>query len=104
MVKPKYNLDYGLMKNQIDRLLQSVANKLEREWPQSSTPPTFPAFSVVLGTVTTASNTFKTLRFLCSEKSQDWRHRPEMALSVPTRIHGNRQFAVTRVRLCLLRT
>ncbi|MGO9451127.1 MAG: DUF5677 domain-containing protein [Candidatus Binataceae bacterium] len=83
MVKPKYILDYQLIKERIDRLLQSVPNKLERDWPNSKPPPPFPAFAVVLGTVSTASNTFKTIQFLCSEKSQDWRHRPEMALVVP---------------------
>lgn len=84
MMRPKYILDYRLIKEQIDRLLQSVPNKLEREWPNSRTPPPFPAFTVLLGTVSIAGNTFKTIRFLCSEKSQDWRHRREMALSVPT--------------------
>lgn len=32
MIKPKYTLDYGLIKEQMDRFLQSVPNKLEREW------------------------------------------------------------------------
>lgn len=79
MVKAKYVLDYGLIKDQIDRLLESVPNKLEREWAA----PTYPAFTVLVGTVGSVGNTFKTIRFLCSEKSQDWRHRPEMALAVP---------------------
>jgi hypothetical protein len=79
MVKPKYVLDYRLIKEQVDRLLESVPNKLEREWAA----PTKPAFAVLLGTVSSVGNTFKTIRFLCLEKSQDWRHRPEMALAVP---------------------
>ena len=79
MVKPKFLLDYGLIKEQIDRLLESVPNKLEREWAA----PTKPAFAVILGTVTTVGNTFKTIGFLCVEKPRDWRHRPEMALAVP---------------------
>jgi Family of unknown function (DUF5677) len=83
MVKPQFILDYALIKDQIDRLLQSVPNKLEREWPKSPTPPTNQAYTVILGTVTIATNTFKTIRFLCAEKSQDWRHRPEMSLTVP---------------------
>jgi hypothetical protein len=37
-----------------------------------------------LGTVSISINTFKTISFLCSEKSGDWRHRPEMVLVVPT--------------------
>ena len=53
MMKPKYVLDYTLVKEQIDRLLQSVPNKLEREW----VAPTTPAFLVLLGTVTTIGNT-----------------------------------------------
>jgi hypothetical protein len=44
MVKAKYLLDYGLIKDQIDRLLESVPNKLEREWAA----PTHPAFLVLL--------------------------------------------------------
>src|SRR5713101_8280613 len=83
MVKSKYTLDYKLIKDQIDRLLESVANKLEREWPQSITRSTPAAFMLLLGTVKVAGNTFKAIRFLCSEKSPDWRHRPEMALAVP---------------------
>jgi hypothetical protein len=79
MTKPKYVLDYALIKAQIDSLLQSVPNKLEREWHA----PTNPAFMVLLGTVTTVGNTFRTIGFLCLEKPQDWRHRPEMALTVP---------------------
>ena len=79
MVKPKYVLDYTLIKAQIDRLLQSVPNKLEREWHA----PTNPAFMVLLGTVTTVGNTFRTIGFLSVDKPQDWRHRPEIALTVP---------------------
>lgn len=37
----------------------------------------------VVGTVTVMNNTFKTIHFLCSEKSEDWRHRPQMPLAVP---------------------
>src|SRR6266851_188618 len=69
MVKSKYTLDYKLIKDQIDRLLESVANKLEREWPQSITRSTPAAFMLLLGTVKVAGNTFKAIRFLCSEKS-----------------------------------
>jgi hypothetical protein len=83
MLKPKYTLDYKLIKEQVDRLLESVPNKLEREWPSSRTPPTNPVFTVVLGITGIVGNTFKVIRFLCSEKRQDWRHRPEMALVVP---------------------
>jgi hypothetical protein len=79
MMKPKYVLDYALIKEQIERLLQSVPNKLEREW----TAPTNPAFTVLLGTVTAVGNTFRTIWFLCLDKPQDWRHLPEMALTVP---------------------
>jgi len=79
MVKLRYSLDYALIKEQIDRLLVSVPNKLEREW----SPPTKPAFLVLLGTVTGVGNTFKTIGFLSLEKPQDWRHRPEMSLAVP---------------------
>lgn len=82
-MKPKYILDYRLIKENIDRLLQSVPNKLEREWPSSKTASTPAAFTVLLGTVKVVGNTFKAIRFLCSEKSPDWRHRPEMALAVP---------------------
>ena len=64
MMKPKYILDYGLIKEQIDRLLLSVPNKLEREWAT----PTKPAFLVLLGTLTAVGNTFRTIGFLCSEK------------------------------------
>jgi hypothetical protein len=79
MIKPKYNLDYGLIKEQMDRLLQSVPNKLEREW----LAPTNAAFLVLLGTVTTVCNTFRTIGFLGVDKPQDWRQKPEMSLTVP---------------------
>jgi hypothetical protein len=84
MVKPKYILDFKLIKEQIDRLLQSVPNKLEREWPKSRTAPSHPTFLALVGTTSMVSNTFKAIRLLSSEKSQDWRLRPEMALVVPT--------------------
>src|SRR6266851_3389136 len=83
MVKPKYILDYRLIKEQVDRLLESVINKLEREWPQTKKPPTKPAYTVVFGTLQVVRNTFKTIKYLCSETSPDWRHRAELALSVP---------------------
>lgn len=82
-MKAKYNLDYKLIREQLDRLLESVPNKLEREWPKSTTASTPAAFFVVFGTAKVVGNTFKTIRFLCSEKSPDSRHRPEMALAVP---------------------
>jgi hypothetical protein len=72
MLKPKYILDFKLIKDQIDRLLQSVPNKLEREWPKSRTPPSDPAFLALVGTTSMASDTFRAIRFLCSEKSPDW--------------------------------
>lgn len=83
MVKAEFILDYKFIKEQIDRLLESVVNKLEREWPQSKTASTREAHLVLVGTVKVVGNTFKTIRFLCSEKSADWRHRAEMALTVP---------------------
>ena len=49
MLKPKYILDFKLIKDQIDRLLQSVPNKLEREWPMSRTPPSDPAVLALVG-------------------------------------------------------
>ncbi|MBV8451904.1 MAG: hypothetical protein JOZ29_06475 [Deltaproteobacteria bacterium] len=84
VVKPKYVLDFKLIKDQINRLLESVPNKLELEWPKSRTASSDPAFLVLLGTANIVSNTFKAIRLLCSDKSQDWRLRPEMALVVPT--------------------
>jgi hypothetical protein len=79
MMKPKYSLDYRLIREQINRALQSVPNKLEREW----SAPTKPSFLMLLGTVTSIGNTFRTIGFLCVENPLDWRHRPEMALAVP---------------------
>lgn len=61
--------------------LIAVPNKLEHEWK----PPGFSAFPVVSGTMTRATNTFKTIRFLGTKKSQDWRYQTEMALSEPSR-------------------
>jgi hypothetical protein len=84
MVRPKYVLDFKLIKDQIGRLLESVPNKLEREWPKSRTASSDPAFLVLVGTTSMVSNTFGAIRLLCSDKSQDWRLRPEMALVVPT--------------------
>ena len=84
MVGPKYVLDFKLIKDQVDRLLESVPNKLEREWPKSRTASSDPAFLVLVGTTSMVSNTFGAIRLLCSDKSHDWRLRPEMALVVPT--------------------
>ena len=83
MIEAKYTLDYKLIGTQIDRLLESVINKTEREWPKSSQPPTNETYTVVIGTLRSVANTFKTVRFLCADKSPDWRHRPEIALSTP---------------------
>jgi hypothetical protein len=83
MIEAKYTLDYKLIETQIDRLLESVFNKTEREWPKSSQPPTNETYTVVVGTLRSVANTFKTIRFLCADKSPDWRHRPEIALSTP---------------------
>jgi hypothetical protein len=84
MIEAKYTLDYKLIGTQIDRLLESVVNKFEREWPKSSQPPTTnEAHFVVVCTLRNVANTFKTIRYLCADKSSDWRHRPEIALSTP---------------------
>lgn len=83
MIEAKYTLDYKLIGTQIDRLLESVVNKTEREWPKSSQPPTNETYTVIVGTLRSVANTFKTIRFLCADKSPDWRHRPEIALSTP---------------------
>jgi hypothetical protein len=84
MLKPKYILDFKLIKDQIDRLLQSVPNKLEREWPKSRTPPSDPAFLALVGTTSMASDTFRAIRFPLLGKISRLAHRPEMALVVPT--------------------
>jgi hypothetical protein len=83
MIEAKYKLDYKLIGVQIDRLLESVVNKAEREWPKSSQPPSNEIYTVIVGTLRSVANTFKTVRFLCADKSPDWRHRPEIALSTP---------------------
>ncbi len=83
MIEAKYTLDYKLIGTQIDRLLESVVNRAEREWPKSSDPPTNEAYTVMIGTLRSVANTFKTVRYLCAEKSPDWRHRPELALATP---------------------
>jgi hypothetical protein len=82
MVKAKYILDYELIREQIECLLQSPINKLEREWSNTSTAPPA-AYFVLVATLKVVRNTFNTIRFVCSEKSPDSRHRPEMGLSVP---------------------
>ncbi len=99
MVEAKYSLDYKLIGKQIDRLLESVINKAEREWPKSSQPPTNEAYVVVTGTLRNVANPLKTIRYLCADKSPDWRHRPEIALSTPSLIRTTLDSLYTTVFL-----
>jgi hypothetical protein len=88
METPKYNIDYKLIKEPMGRLLESVPNRLERELPALPQAPSAAARTVLLLTIKVLANTFKTIRFLCVEKSADWRHRPELALSTPPRVRS----------------
>jgi hypothetical protein len=62
MVKPKCVLDYGLIRDQVERLLKLSDSGISPRRTKRN--------AVVVGTVPVLNNTFKTIHFLCSEKSE----------------------------------
>jgi hypothetical protein len=80
-VPPEHHLDFGTICDEFDDLLESVRNKLEREWP-SSVGSEDSAY-IVWAQVRVSFVTFKALRYLCAEKPTDFNRKPEFVLAAP---------------------
>ena len=66
METPKYNIDYKLIKEPIERLLESVPNRIERELPKLPQAPTPAAHTVLLLTVRCSSTPLRRFSFYAS--------------------------------------
>ena len=75
-------LPFETIREPLDSILVTVANKLEREWP--SRWSSLPGAAILLrAIVNVAGNTYKSIRFICADVPPDPLRRPEYALSVP---------------------
>ncbi len=76
------SLPFGTIRDQLNSLLVTVANKLEREWPTQWA--SYPEAAVVLrATLAVAENTFNTIRSLCADEPAHPSWKSEYAVSVP---------------------
>jgi hypothetical protein len=80
--KERGELDYRKVKDDLLKLFEAIANKLEREWD--------PRYIKVDSARTTffqsmriAMNTFNTIMFIADDISQDHTRKPSYALSLP---------------------
>jgi hypothetical protein len=75
-------LDSRVVFEPLDKLLISFENKLDREWPPHL--PTGDSSSLLLhGFVAIASNTFKTIRYICADTPPDPLRKLEYARAAP---------------------
>jgi len=73
------SLDFGTVQEELDNVLISVSNRLERAWP--SRAGNSDSQAVVLGLYRVAWVSFKTLRYFCAEIPVDARRWPEFVTS-----------------------
>jgi hypothetical protein len=73
------HLDFETVREEIDNLLESLRNKIEREWPKGRGSED--SAYIVWGQVRLAIATFKALRYLCAEKPADFNRKPEFVLA-----------------------
>lgn len=72
-------LDFATVSEELDAVLLSISNLLERSWPPRAGGPD--AQAVVLGLYRVAWVSFKTLRYFCAEVPPDTRRWPEFVTS-----------------------
>jgi hypothetical protein len=72
-------LDFAMVGEELDAVLLSVSNLLERSWPTRAGGPD--AQAVVLGLYRVAWVSFKTLRYFCAEVPSDAARWPEFVTS-----------------------
>jgi hypothetical protein len=75
-------VDFSVILNPLDSLLAAIENKIEREWP-AQFRGVLGARELVLVTLKTANITYRSIRFLCAEKSSDPFRRLEYGISIP---------------------
>jgi hypothetical protein len=74
------NLDYRLIKQPLDALLEACCNKVAREWPQQFRNCQL-AWLALSSMTRVVQNTFHSIIFLSVSDPQDHRHKPEFMLS-----------------------
>lgn len=74
--------DYATIQENFHSLMQATYYKLEREWPSRYSTANS-ARELFMMMMALASNTYGTIIFICSDKKRDYRHKPEMVISVP---------------------
>jgi hypothetical protein len=77
-----HTLDFNLVKEPMDSLLEACANKIEREWPPQLAPVGF-GREFFLGTIRVCAYTYFTVRWVCADKPKDPSRKLEYCLSLP---------------------
>lgn len=80
-VPPEHHLDFESIREELDNLVESFKNKLEREWPDRK--GTDDSAYIVWSQYRLAQVTFKAIRYLAAEKPADYNRKPEFVLAVP---------------------
>lgn len=78
----KEGFDYCTIEENFHSLMLATYYKLEREWPHRYNAVNS-ARELFMMMMALALNTYATIIFLCSDKKRDFRHKPEMVISVP---------------------
>jgi hypothetical protein len=83
---PVLPLDFGTISGEIDNVLISVSNKLEREWPPSL--GSRESTAVVIGIYRLCWFAYKTIRYFSAQGPPDPNRWPEFVFSAPPIVRG----------------
>lgn len=79
---PKLGLNFAVIRDDLDSLLASTANKIHRE-PPAALSNVAGAREFLLTTVKMVDNTYRTIRFICADTPKDPDRKSSYAISVP---------------------
>jgi hypothetical protein len=78
----KQGLNFAVIRDELDSLLASTANKIHREWPAVLSNVSG-AREFLLTTVKMADNSYRTIRYICADIPKDPDRKLSYAISVP---------------------
>jgi len=81
-IKAKEVIDWKVIGEPLDQILEAVENKIDREWPQELSSYVG-AQAMVLFTFKVAKNTYRTIRWICADEPHYEDRRLEYSVTVP---------------------
>lgn len=91
-------LNYGVLRDQLDGFIRATGNRIEREWPRSLAQHEGSA-GLVLGIYRLAENCFHTCRFVLADTPRNSARKTEFALATPPLARALLEWLVTTVYL-----